>query len=293
MTSPAPRHAVIVPHYNDTARLARCLDALLAQAEGIERVEIIVADNNSTTSLDGIRAAHPGLRIVTETQPGAAHARNRGVAETTAPGLIFIDADCVPLEGWLARAVALDAEGALIGGRVDTFDETPPPRSGAEAFERVFAFRQKLYVECHGFSASANLVTTRAVFETTGPFRAGVSEDKDWSQRAVAAGFQLRYDNALAVTHPSRQDWAALVRKWRRINAEGFGLVAGSARGRLGWGLRGLAMPLSILAHAPRILRHSTLTGVEKRRALATLARLRLMRCGWMLGQALRGAPAP
>ena len=87
-----------------------------------------------------------------ETEKGAAVARNRGVAETTAPRLFFIDADCIPAPDWLAvgREVAVRAD--LIGGRVDVFDETPAPRSGAEAFETVFAFNFRKYIEVQGFS---------------------------------------------------------------------------------------------------------------------------------------------
>jgi hypothetical protein len=45
-----------------------------------------------------------------------------------------------------------------------------------------------------------------------------------------------------------------------------------------------------VLAHLPRVILSSRLaSGLERRRAAATLARLRLRRCGWMLAQALRG----
>ena len=126
-----------------------------------------------------------------EPKKGAAAARNRGVAETTAPFLFFIDADCVAAPDWLtvARDVVLKAD--LTGGRVDVFDETPPPRSGAEAFEDVFGFNFKKYIEVQGFTGAGNLVTSRAVFDNVGPFRGGVSEDVDWSKRAVAMGHKL------------------------------------------------------------------------------------------------------
>lgn len=178
----------------------------------------------------------------------------------------------------------------MIGGRIDVFDETPPPRSGAEAFETVFAFDNRSYVEAKGFSVTANLLTRRDVFTVTGPFVHGLSEDLDWCRRATARGFRLVYDDRLQVSHPSRQDWEALRRKWRRLTEEEFGVNGNSPVRRLAWAGKALAMPVSVIAHTPRVLGHPALNGAgERLAALATLARLRLTRMVWMLDQALRG----
>ncbi len=281
---------VVIPHFDDVVRLGRCLAALRPQC-GPE-VEVVVVDNASSQDLAPVRAAWPGLRIVTEPRKGAANARNRGVAETTAPLVAFLDCDCLPAPDWLARArETLAQSGAdLAGGRIGVFDETPPPRSGAQAFETVFAFDNRGYVLRKGFSVTANLVTRREVFLATGPFVHGLSEDLDWCRRAVARGFVLAYDDALRVGHPSRGDWPALARKWRRLTAEGFAVNGRGPARRAAWAGRALLMPLSALAHAPRVLAHPALRGGRERgRALATLIRLRLARAGWMLGQALRG----
>lgn len=281
--------AVIIPHYNDPARLDRCLRALAAQ-DGLSAAEVVVVDNGSSQPLDAIRAAHPGIRIVVEAQKGAAAARNRGVRETAAPHLLFLDADCVPAPDWLARALHAAPRADLIGGRVDVFDETPPPRSGAEAFETVFAFDCRSYVEQKGFSVTANLLTRRDVFAAVGDLVPGLSEDLDWCHRATALGYRLIYDDALRVRHPTRSDWPALRRKWLRLTEESFALQPKGRGARLRWGLRALAMPASVLAHLPRILFSGKLAGAgEKGRAALTLIRLRLLRMGWMLRQSRNG----
>jgi glycosyltransferase involved in cell wall biosynthesis len=255
---------------------------------------VVVVDNGSTQPLDPVRAAHPQVRIVVEPTKGAAMARNRGVIETSAPHLFFLDCDCVPAPDWLATAQgiaqAAGFAGQVVGGRITLFDETPPPRSGAEAFEAVFAFDNRAYIETKGFSVTANLLTSRAIFESVGPFRPGVSEDLDWCRRATTAGYALTYEARLSVAHPTRSDWVALRRKWLRLTEEGWGLTGGSLRARGVWALRALAMPLSILMHAPRVLRSTHLSGPgERLAALGTLSRLRLVRCGWMLRQAAGG----
>lgn len=285
MTMIASDAAVIIPHYNDVARLDRCLTSL--QANDTDGIEIVVVDNNSTVQLDPIRAKFPDVVFLTETEKGAAAARNLGIAQTKAQHLFFIDADCVADPTWLTRARAVAGQADLVGGRVDVFDETPPPRSGAEAFEAVFAFDFKHYIEVQGFTGAGNLLTRRDVFDAIGGFTNGVSEDKDWSERAVANGYSLIYDDALVVSHPSRSDWAALRLKWYRLTRELFASHLENGRGRASWGLRGLAMPISIIAHIPKVLRSVDLSWGDRFRAILALIRLRLQRMIWMVRQSL------
>lgn len=281
-----PVAAVIIPHFNDSVRLARCLAVLYPQLS-ID-VQAVVVDNGSTQPLDDLHDAYPEIVFVTETRKGAALARNRGVANTAAPRLFFLDGDCIPSPIWVETALAICDRADVIGGTITVFDETPAPRSGAEAFEAVFAFDNRSYIETKGFSVTANLLTTRRVFAAVGEFRANLSEDLDWCHRATAKGFTLIHDDRLRVAHPTRSDWAALSSKWRRLTTEAWGLQGGGINSRLRWGLRALVMPASILAHAPRIMRATQLVGKHERyAALVTLARLRLNRCGWMLRQAL------
>jgi GT2 family glycosyltransferase len=288
-SKPAADAAIIIPHYNDVARLERCLGALMANDR--TGAEIVVVDNGSTQSLDAVKRAFPEVRFLVETEKGAAAARNRGVAETEAPLLFFIDADCVAASDWTLTARRVAPLADLVGGRVDVFDETPPPRSGAEGFETVFAFNFRNYIEVQGFTGAGNLVTNRAVFDAVGGFRNGVSEDLEWSKRAVAMGYRLIYRDELVVSHPSRSDWATLRHKWHRMTRELYATNGSDPRGRLRWGLRALAMPVSALVHLPKVLMSPKLDGAGERvRAALTLIRLRLLRMGWMLRQVVGGS---
>ena len=284
-----PDIAVIIPHYNDVDRLELCLSELMRNDTA--RAEILVVDNNSPNPPDRLRDMFPDVRFLSESEKGAGPARNCGVKASRAPLLAFIDADCVPDHDWLAMARKVAPRADLIGGRVDVFDETPAPRSGAQAFEKVFAFDFRNYIEVQGFSGSGNLVTSRAVFDDVGPFRIAVSEDRDWSFRATAKGYRLIYEDGLQVGHPSRTDWAALRHKWHRLTCESFALAQSERPGpasRFRWGLKALAMPLSAVAHLPKLLFSPKLdTGGERLRGAATLFRLRLLRMIWMLRQAM------
>ncbi|MGB7260976.1 MAG: glycosyltransferase [Albidovulum sp.] len=283
-------YVVIIPHYNDSARLRRCLSALVAG--DLTGIDVLVVDNGSTEPLDMLRSDFPQIRFVDEPGKGAALARNRGVTESTAPSIVFLDADCIPAPEWLAAVRNAAGQADIIGGAIDVFDETPPPRTGAEAFETVFAFNYREYIEKKGFSVTANLVTSRQVFLAVGPFINGVSEDAEWCFRARAKGYKLVLNEDLRVAHPTRSDWPKLVKKWRRIADEMHSLHLQSrpgAKGRVIWGARAILMASSGVAHLPKILFSPKLNGIGERvRGAGTLLLLRGLRAWWMVGQSLR-----
>lgn len=280
--------SIIIPHYRDMERLDRCLTGLAPQVQGLD---VVVVDNGSGLDFSAMKAAHPWARFVTEPEKGAAAARNRGVRETTAETLLFIDADCVPAPDWVAQSLAALPKGDIVSGRVDTFDEGSGQRSGAQAFETVFAFRQKDYIEKLGFAVTANLATTRRVFEAVGDFRVGLSEDKDWCQRAVRAGFTLVYVDAMAVSHPTRSDWPALRKKWLRLTEESFALHLADGGSRTGWALRSVAVLLSAVPHSVKVWTSPKLNGAgERLRGTGTLFRQRIVRAVWMVRQSVGGS---
>lgn len=273
------RISVIVPHYHDLPSLDRCLTALAAQTFPTAEREIVVADNASPEGLAAVEAVVAGrARVVLATERGAGPARNAGVAASTAPLLAFTDADCVPEPGWLAAGLAALDHHALVGGKMYVIPSSGPA-SGAEGFERVFAFQNERYVREVGFTVTANLFCPRAVFDRTGPFRVGVSEDIEWCHRARDAGFRIGYAADARVGHPPRPDWPSLLAKWRRLQAERYALVAGTARGRARYLAQAWLLPPSIAVDARKVLRSPALSGRQERTAaLATLARLRLWR---------------
>lgn len=273
-----PRISVVIPHYDDPASLDRCLSAL-GQQTIAEPFEIVVADNMSPQGEAAIAAAIGGrARLALAHDRGAGPARNAGVAESTGEVLAFTDSDCVPQPGWLAAGVAALERHDLVGGRM-TVEVGANERSGAEAFEQVFAFDNRSYVEDKGFTVTANLFVRRATFDAVGGFRTQVSEDAEWCWRARAAGYRLGYAHDAVVGHPARPDWAALLHKWRRINAESFALACEARGGRMRWLAKSWLLPVSIVAHVPRVLRSPALSQTAHRRAaLATLARLRMWR---------------
>ena len=274
-----PSVSVIIPHYNDLRGLAICLDALEKQSFPGE-FEIVVADNRSMVGIEAVRAvAGERARVVDAPVQGAGPARNAAVEQARAPFLAFIDSDCVAEPAWLSEGIAALQDYDIVGGQVTIVVGHSGEPSGTEAFEAVFAFDNKKYIEKKNFSGSGNLFCPREVFDRAGPFRTGVSEDMEWCHRAISQGFSLGFAPLAEVGHPPRRNWSELVTKWRRINRESYGVMVEKPGGRLLWLLRTWLLLPSIPVDLWRILRTERLHSVAARlRACGTLTRIRLWR---------------
>jgi GT2 family glycosyltransferase len=275
-----PFVSVIVPHYRDFVGLELCLSALTAQTYPRDRFEILIADNNSPEGAEAVEAVVKGRgRLVVVTDRGAGPARNGGVAASKGEVLAFIDSDCVSEPAWLEEGVRGLDRFDLVGGRVKVLVGDEARMTGPEAFERVFAFDFKTYIEKKGFTGAGNLFCRRTLFDKVGGFRTGLSEDVEWSRRATATGARLGYAPAAVVGHPARVTWNDLRAKWKRLNFETFGLMAGARHQRLKWLLRNALLPASAVAHTPRVLLSPELNTLPQRgAALVTLYRLRFWR---------------
>jgi glycosyltransferase involved in cell wall biosynthesis len=272
--------SVIIPHYNDLASLDLCLSALTRQSFPAANTEIVVADNGSPQGEAAVSAIIAGrARLVIVPEKGAGPARNGGVAASTGALLAFTDADCRPDPVWLETGVAALSRHDFLGGGVDVLVRDAGRMSPTEAFERVFAFDTENYVVEKGFVATCNLFCSRKLFDAVGGFGVGVSEDVDWSHRAMGLNFRIGYVPGAMVGHPARRNWGELKRKWLRINAETYALTTRQTHGRWKWFLRALVLPLSAVAHSGKVLRSRRIRGIGQRAgALAILYRLRLWR---------------
>jgi len=275
-----PRISVIIPHFDQEALLIKCLESLSRQTLDPSDYEVIIADNGEPGGV--AKAARLFERFVFLHAPerGAAHARNCALAHARGDVIAFIDADCVAEPDWLETgAKALD-EADLSGGRIIVVPENENSLSPVEAFERVFAFRQRDYVENKRFSATANLFARRSAADAIGAFTNGLSEDVDWCRRGVALGFHLAFNPKSIVRHPARRNWNELVRKWERLileRWEGFDRkgVLGAAR----WLSLAGATALSAGPHLLRVMTSAELRSMRERLAAAgVLARIRFWR---------------
>jgi glycosyltransferase involved in cell wall biosynthesis len=205
---PLPFVSVIVPVYNDVARLTSCLAALERQTYPRDRYEIVVVDNGSTDSLEPALAASRRARLVHEPRPGSYAARNAGLAVARGPMLAFTDSDCLPSASWIARGVEAFSSTpncGLVGGRIEVFFREPGRPTAVELFSSIILYGQRRYLESEHYSVTANSFSSRAVFEHVGPFDPILrsSGDLEWGRRVFAAGYQQVYAEHAVVLHPA------------------------------------------------------------------------------------------
>lgn len=289
-----PVISVVIPHLNTPTMLARCLRSIFAQDLPSGEFEVIVVDNGSQVLLDHVWAAFPQVRHFVERMPGPGPARNAGVAAARADCLAFIDADCVARPGWLAAAHAAAAAHRIVGGEIVLETLDPRRLTGIEAFESVFSFRQRMYIHDRQFSVTANLAMPRSAFDRVGPFGGiDIAEDLDWGRRAHHLGLTMDFCPDMQVTHPPQADMPALQRKFDRLDTHLWNEHLALGRTRWRWWTRTLAMALSPLVDAPRLLTSSRLAGTGNRmRGVATLVSIRWYRARRMVQRAA-APPAP
>ena len=280
-SNPAARISVVVPHYNDLAGLRICLDRLRAQTIGSSKLEVIVADNMSECGLDAVQGVCGDFATaILATVRGPGPARNAGVAAASAPILAFTDTDCSPALTWLGESLKALKQFDVVGGAMEVTVAVPERPTNVECFERVFAFDNRRYVERDGYTVTANLVTTKKVFETVGGFvSTAIAEDVEWCRRATSAGFKLGYAPSALVSHPAREDWAQLTKKWQRVLRQQFFENEKDGRGKFRWLMFNVVVLLSPLGHIFAVLRSDRLdTWPQRLGAIGVLVRLRTWR---------------
>lgn len=225
---PVPRSAdrplvsVIVPVYNDAARLVGCLEALAAQTYPADRLGVIIVDNGSEDDIVEVVARFEGVRLVHEPRPGSYAARNLGIRESAGAIVAFTDADCVPSPTWVERGTDhLEAGVGLVGGHIEVFPLDPSRPTGAEVYDMMTSFHQQRYIEEVHFSVTANLFTYRSVLDQVGTFDETLksSGDKEWGRRVHDVGFRLVYAGDVVVRHPARRSLKEIYTRLARLHA--------------------------------------------------------------------------
>jgi glycosyltransferase involved in cell wall biosynthesis len=283
-----PIISVIVPHLNQPDSLDACLRSLEAQTIDRRYFEIVVVDNGSTPVPESIVRRHGDARLLEEPEPGPGLARNRGVQAANGQIFAFIDADCRAHPDWLRNAIeAMETmpEHTVLGGDVQIWRSDASGYTAIEAYESVFAYRFKNYIEQQGFCGTGNLVVRSTDFAMVGPF-AGISiaEDMEWGARARAKGCTIRYVPNMIVYHPARQSLRELFVKWDRQLQHYVNMGDGSWSWKLRWSTRAFATLASPLLDWSKIANTDRVSGLSARvKAFGVLVAVRAYRARRMI----------
>ncbi|MFZ4515294.1 MAG: glycosyltransferase [Acidimicrobiia bacterium] len=252
--------AVVIPARNEAHQIATLLHSLAQQTCTI--TELVVVNDNSTDATTDVAHAH-GARVVHGTSLpegwlGKAWACAQGVAATTAPVLVFLDADTTLACDALARVVARVTDDSLVS--VQPFHRAPTFGEGLSAAGNLLAV---MGAGVTGLRASNDmrmafgpcLALTRATLETLGGFaavRGAVPEDLALAQRARTRGVRIE-------TFAGRSElsfrmypegFSTMLRGFARNLAAGMGATAWPRLFAIVWWMIGLVTATGALVQA-------------------------------------------
>jgi GT2 family glycosyltransferase len=213
--------SVVIPTRNRAGQLARPLEALACQSYPRDGFEVLVVDNGSTDNTQAVAAQFEGrfahFRLLSESQPGAARARNRGIRESAGEIVLLLDDDVVPSprlleEHWQAHQ--RNPQSATLG-RV-TF-----PWNGSESPFRWVLTHRPEYLQSFRFADpenvpfnhfySCNVSVPRSAFACVGlfdeEFRAYGFEDTDLGYRLARSGVRIVYNPEAQALHDFHRDF--------------------------------------------------------------------------------------
>jgi GT2 family glycosyltransferase len=210
-----PLFSVVIATYNRPAVLARTLDQLTPERQGMaaDAFEIIVTDDSRDDATEVmIRERYPHVRYVRGAHRGPAANRNGGAAIAKGEWLAFIDDDCQPQDGWLAALAHADAASApdVIEGRILATEKIDSP------------FRHYGENLTGDLFWSGNLAVRRAVFNRLGrfdeDFTQAAGDDLELGARIRRSGVPTMFCPDATVVHPTH------VVSWRYIFWHAFAI---------------------------------------------------------------------
>lgn len=212
----APMVSVIVPVYNSSRELDRCLSAL--SASHFADFDVWVVDDGSTEPLEPIVRRHGFNYLRIEGPGGPARARNRAVLKTEVELLAFVDADVLVHEDTIGRIVAAFEADPDIDAVIGSYDDDPDDPSFISQYKNIF--HHYVHHDSHGdvptFWSGCGAMR-RSVFVDFGGFDEErypkpAIEDIELGTWVSAAGHRILLDPAVQCRHLKRWTFLGMLR---------------------------------------------------------------------------------
>ena len=223
MSQEGPRISLVIPVYNSSDTIEKCLNSVLAQDH--PAFEVIVVDDGSTDGTPDICESFNGVKVIRSERGGPSRARNRGVAEAKGGLVAFTDGDCIAETDWLAeleKGFTGPDVGGVGGDQKSPDDETELGKNIQEYFKTIgfitgyiktgatqretehnpscnSIYRKELLIELCGFD--------EALFP---------GEDVDLDLRITRSGYKLIYNPEACVGHYRPGTYRSFARMMRR-----------------------------------------------------------------------------
>lgn len=196
--------SVIIPTYQRTVDLTRCLDQLKPgkQSLNFDQYEVIVTDDerNESKSRNLIEQEYQWAKWVAGPSKGPAANRNNGAILSSGEWLVFTDDDCLPDKNWLLAIletierqenVVEVIEGKTIAGKPKPGLgwEAPINKDGGKLWTCNLAIKRELFMGLGGFDEE---------------YPVAAVEDVDFRKRIFLAGMEVKFIEEALIIHPWR-----------------------------------------------------------------------------------------
>lgn len=223
--------SIVIPCYNEEARIGGLLEAIVGQDFPAEDMEIVVADGISTDRtrevVEEFSARHPGLllRLILNQKQSIPSAVNAAVAEASGEIIVRLDGHSRPYPDYVARCVADLAAG--LGDSIGGVWEIRPGADGSIAAAIAAAAAHPLGVgdALYRHASKAACVDTvpfgafsRDLFERLGGFDETLltNEDYEFNARIRRSGGRIWLDPQIRSIYYARETLGALARQYWR-----------------------------------------------------------------------------
>jgi mycofactocin glycosyltransferase len=217
LLAPPGTVTVVVPVRDRPAQLDLCLSAL----ERDDRVIVVDDGSVDPTAVAGVCDRHGAELVRCDRAGGPAAARNLALARVNTDYVAFLDSDCVPTPGWMAR-LARHLTDPSVGAVAPRIRATPAARP-ASSCSRFAVCRSPLDMGARGGdvgpSKPVRYVPTAALLARTRALAGGFDEalrygeDVDLVWRIADAGWRVRYAPEVRVHHQEPDRWRGLLRR--------------------------------------------------------------------------------
>jgi len=185
----------VIPAYNEEEYIGECLEAVVAQKQGLPYdVEVIVVNNNSTDRTEEIARRYPGVRIVEEKEKGLVPARQAGFKAAHGDLIANIDSDTRIPRGWIRKVMEEfehDPKLVALSGPFIYYDAPWSVRFFTRFFYYVSYILNSLAPWLFPVLQGGNFVVRRSALESIGGYRTELNfygEDTDVAKRMNKVG---------------------------------------------------------------------------------------------------------